>query len=84
MSKIDKYNAPRGCVAVSPDEFYHDGIGKCSGCCFDGDDDNKCRLYMQHDYVPKPCWAEGREDEHDVIFKRYGSSGDGSVVANDC
>ncbi len=92
MSKIDKYNAPRGCIAVTPDEFSHGGIGECSGCCigecsgccFDSGDDRGCVLDMQHDYVSTPCWAEGRTDEQDVIFKREESSGDGSVVANDC
>ena len=68
MSKIDKYNAPRGCVAVAPEGFSHDGIGECNGCCFDSGDDRGCVLDMQHDYV-FPCWAEGRADEHDVIFQ---------------
>ena len=83
MSTIDKYNAPRGCVAVSPNEFSHDGIGECSGCCFDSGDDLRCMLDMQHYYV-HPCWAEGREDKQDVIFKREEPSPDDSVVANDC
>ena len=73
MNTIDKYNAPRGCVAVSPEKYSHDGIGDCSGCCFDSGDDRGCRLDMQHDYVLTPCWVEGREDEHDVIFKRDGA-----------
>ena len=68
MSKIDKSNAPRGCVAVAPKEFSHDGIGECSGCCFDSVDDRGCMLDLPHDYVP-PCWPEGREDGLDVIFK---------------
>ena len=84
MSTVDKYNAPRGCVAVSPEEFSHDGIGECSGCCFDSGDDRWCVLHMQHDSVSTSCWAEGREDNQDEIFKREESSGDGSVVANDC
>ena len=84
MNTIDKYHAPRGCIAVSPEEFSHDGIGECSGCCFDSGDDMGCMLDMQHDYVSSPCWAEGRADHQDVIFKREESSGDGSVVANDC
>lgn len=85
MSKIDTYNAPRGCIAVSPDEFSHDDIGECNGCCFDsGGDDRGCVLDMQHDYASTPCWAEGRADEHDVVFKREESSGEGDVVANDC
>ena len=83
MSTIDKYNAPRGCVAVSPEESSPDGIGECSGCCFDSGGDRGCVLDMQHDYVSAPCWAEGREDHQDVIFKREGLSGDGDVVAND-
>ena len=72
MSKINKYNAPRGCVAVSPEKYSHDGIGDCSGCCFDssGGDDSGCMLDMQHDYVLTPCWVEGRKDHQDVIFKR--------------
>ena len=84
MNTIDKYNAPRGYVAVAPEEFSHDGIGECSGCCFDSGDDLGCMLDMQHNYVPTPCWAEGREDKQDVIFKRDGSSGDSNVVASDC
>ena len=83
MSTIDKYNAPRGCIAVAPDELSHDGIGECNGCCFDSVDDLRCMLDMQHDYVSTPCWAEGREDKQDVIFKREGSSGDDSAVASD-
>ena len=83
MSKIDTYNAPRGCVAVSPEGFSHDGIGECSGCCFDSGGDRGCVLDRQHDYVFTPCWGEGRTDEQDVIFKREGSSGDDSAVAND-
>ena len=84
MNTIDKYQAPRGCVAVSPDEFSCEGIGECSGCCFDSGDDLGCMLDMQHDYVSAPCWAEGRADHQDVIFKRDGPSGEGSVVVNDC
>ena len=39
-------------------------------------------LDMQHDYVSTPCWAEGRDDGRDVIFKREGPSGDDSAVAS--
>ena len=89
MNTIDRYNAPRGCVAVSPEKSSPDGIGECGGCHFNsGDDDRGCRLDMLHDSVFTPCWAEGREDNQDVIFKRYESSGDSSAgeddVANDC
>ena len=82
MSTIDKYNAPRGCVAVAPEEFSLDGIGECTGCCFDsGGDDSGCVLDMQHDYVSTPCWAEGRADHQDVIFKREGLSREAVVAA---
>ena len=32
MNTIDKYNAPRGYIAVPPEEFSHDSIGECSDC----------------------------------------------------
>ena len=83
MSTIDKYNAPRGCVAVSPEKFSHDGIGECNGCCFDSEDDLRCMLDLQHDYVSTPCWAEGRKDKQDVIFKREEPSPDDSVTEKD-
>ena len=83
MNTIDKYNAPRGCIAVASEEFSNDGIGECGGCCFDSGDDLGCMLDMQHDYESSPCWAEGRADEHDVIFKRDGPSVDGDTVALD-
>ena len=83
MSKIDKYNAPRGCIAATPEGHSLDGIGECTGCCFDSEDDMGCLLDMQHDYVSSPCWAEGREDNQDVVFKRDGPSGEGDAVALD-
>ena len=83
MSEIDKYNSPRGCIAVAPEEFSPDGIGECSSCCFDSGDDSGCLLDMQHDYVSSPGWGEGREDKQDVIFKRDGSSGEGDALALD-
>ena len=82
MSEIDKYNAPRGCFAVAPEEYSRDGIGECSGCCFDSEDDLRCMLDMQHDYV-STCWAEERADEQDVIFKREEPSPDDSVTEKD-
>ena len=69
MNTIDKYNAPRGYIAVQPEEFSPDGIGECTGCCLDIGGDRGCMLDMQHDHVFTPCWAEGREDKQDVIFK---------------
>ena len=82
MNTIDKYQAPRGCIAVAPEESSPDGIGECSGCCFDSGVGRGCMLDMQHDSVYAPCWAEGREDNQDVIFKRYESPGD--ALALDC
>ena len=77
MSTIDEYNAPRGCIAVSPEEYSNDCTGECSGCCFDRGGDRGCVLDMSHDYVSTPCWREGREDKQDVIFKREESPGEG-------
>lgn len=89
MNTIDKYQAPRGCVAVHPEAYSHDGIGECTGCCFDSGDDMGCMLHLQQDSVSPSCWAEGREDNQDVIFKREESPGEGDVVvldvvANNC
>ena len=84
MNTIDTYNAPRGCVAVHPEKFSHDGIGECNGCCFDSGDDLGCMLDIQHNYVPTPCWASGREDKQDVIFKREGLSREAVVAAVGC
>ena len=83
MNTIDKYNAPRGCIAVAPEEYSNDDIGECSGCFFDSGGDRGCMLDMKQDYVSTPCWAEGRADKQDVIFKREESSGDGDAVALD-
>ena len=68
MSEINKSEAPQGYVAVEPEQ-YSDQSGGCEGCCFDSEDDIRCMLDVQHYYTPTPCWAEGREDERDVIFK---------------
>ena len=81
MKDIDKYNAPRGCYAVAPAEYSHDGIGECNGCCFDSGGNSRCMLHVNNDDVPTPCWAELRADEHDVIFKRDGSSREAVVAA---
>ena len=71
MSEIDKYNAPRGYVAVSPEESSLDGIGECTGCCFDSVDDSGCVLDMASSVMYSPCWAEGRDDHTDIIFKEF-------------
>lgn len=70
MSTVDKYNAPPGCIAV-PSEQFADGAGSCAGCRYDSGDDNGCLLDMTSSVRYSPCWAEGRKDEHDVIFKEH-------------
>ena len=70
MSTIDKYNAAPGCIAVTPGQFV-DGAGSCTGCCYDSWDDNGCLLEIASSFVYSPCWAEGREDGKDVIFKKH-------------
>ena len=70
MSTIDKYNAPPGYIAVTPEQFA-DGAGSCAGCCYDSRDDNGCLLDMASSVMYTPCWAEGREDGKDVIFKEH-------------
>ena len=70
MSTIDKYNAPPGCIAVTPGQFV-DGAGSCTGCCYDSGSDNGCLLDMTSSVMYSPCWAEGREDGKDVIFKKH-------------
>ena len=70
MSTIDKYNAPPGCIAVHPEQFT-DGAGSCTGCCYDSGNDNGCLLDIASSVRYSPCWAEGREDNTDVIFKEH-------------
>ena len=70
MSAINERNAPPGCIAVSPEEFA-DGAGSCTGCCYDSWDDNGCLLDIASSVMYSPCWAEGREDNTDVIFKEH-------------
>ena len=57
---INKKDAPVGCIAVEPEQYY-DQSGECKGCCFQGD--YEC---LSKEAV---CWAEGRDDGRDVIFK---------------
>ena len=68
MNTIDKYNAPPGCIAVTPERFA-DGAGDCAGCYYDAGDGNGCMIDMASRVQYYPCWAEGREDGKDVIFK---------------
>ena len=70
MNTIDKYNAPPGCIAVTPEQFV-DVAGSCTGCCYDSLDDNGCLLEIASSVRYSPCWAEGREDGKDVIFNEY-------------
>lgn len=58
MSKINKYEAPQGYIAVEPEQYY-DQSGVCKGCCF----------YLEGCSKQAVCWAEGRKDGRDVIFK---------------
>ena len=56
---INKKDAPLGYYAVEPEQYYNQS-GCCEGCCF----------YLEG--CPKQeaiCWAEGRRDGRDVIFK---------------
>ena len=59
MNKINVYEAPQGYIAVEPEEFYNQS-GECEGCCFDQAGCSRQEAI---------CWAEGREDGRDVIFK---------------
>ena len=68
MNTINERNAPPGCVAVAPEEFA-DEAGSCAGCCFDSGDDSGCVLDMTSSVRYSPCWAEGRDDHTDIIFK---------------
>ena len=70
MSTIDERNAPPGCIAVMPEQFV-DVAGSCAGCCYDSGDDNGCLLEIASSVMYSPCWAEGREDGKDVIFKEH-------------
>ena len=60
MSKINEYEAPQGYIAVEPERYYYFGGGDCKGCCF-----NQVTCSSKEAI----CWAEGREDGRDVIFK---------------
>lgn len=59
MSEINKYDAPEGYVAVEPEQYYNQS-GDCTGCYF-----NQVGCSSKEPI----CWAEGREDKRDVIFK---------------
>ena len=59
MSKINKYEAPQGYIAVEPEQYYNQ-TGDCKGCCF-----NQVGCSSKEAI----CCAECREDGRDVIFK---------------
>ena len=61
---------PTGGIAVTPEQFA-DGAGSCAGCCYDSGDDNGCLLDIASSVLYSSCWAEGREDKTDVIFKEH-------------
>ena len=68
MNTINEHDAPPGCIAVLPEQFV-DGAGSCAGCCYDSWNGNECLLDMTSSALYYPCWAEGRDDHTDVIFK---------------
>ena len=68
MNNINERNAPPGCIAVTPEQFV-DGAGSCAGCCYDSGNGDGCLLDMTSSVMYYPCWAEGRDDHTDVIFK---------------
>ena len=70
MNTIDERNAPPGCIAVMPEQFV-DGAGSCTGCCYDSLNGNGCLLDIASSVRYFPCWAEGRDDHTDVIFKEH-------------
>ena len=70
MNTINERNAPPGCIAVTPEQFV-DGAGSCTGCCYDSLNGNGCLLDIAISVRYFPCWAEGRPDKTDVIFKEH-------------
>ena len=65
---IEERNAPPGCIAVEPVSV-EDGAGTCHGCCFTSLHEEGCSLDIARSIKYSPCWAEGRPDGRDVIFK---------------
>ena len=66
MSEINKYEAPQGYVAVEPEQYYNQS-GDCKGCYFN---QVGCDFYTDECLSEGVvCWAEGRKDGRDVIFK---------------
>ena len=68
MNTINERDAPPGCIAVAPEQFV-DGAGDCAGCYYDSLNGDGCLLDMTSSVRYSPCWAEGRDDHTDVIFK---------------
>ena len=63
---INKKDAPVGYIAVEPEQYYNQS-GECEGCCF-----NQVGCCFDQVGCSKQefaCWAEGRKDGRDVIFK---------------
>ena len=70
MNTINERDAPPGCIAVLPKQFV-DGAGSCAGCYYDAGDGNGCLLDIAISVRYYACWAEGRLDKMDVIFKEH-------------
>ena len=68
MTTVNERNAPPGCIAVLPEQFA-DGAGSCTGCSYDSVNGNECLLDIAISVRYYACWAEGRDDGMDVIFK---------------
>ena len=70
MNTINERNALPGYIAVLPEQFV-DVAGDCAGCCYDSWDGDGCLLDIAISVRYYPCWAEGRNDHTDVIYKEY-------------
>ena len=68
MNTINERDAPPGCIAVMPEQFV-DGAGDCAGCYYNSGNGDGCLLDIAISVRYYACWAEGRNDGEDVIFK---------------
>ena len=64
MNEINKYEAPPGCVAITPMR----GMGSCFGCVFDTPNTG-CNLALFGGDVGQ-CTSRFREDKQNVIFRK--------------